>query len=205
MRIAGITTCRRVRTDKHPITGTDVLAKDPKMIELMALHPPPRIGHNPIFFSLIRAIISQQLSEAAAATIFKRLKNLVSIEPEPLLALDTEAIRSCGISGRKADYIKSISAATINGALDNLETLPDEEAIISLVTLKGVGRWTAEMILIFSLGREDVWPCDDAGLLRSAKKLYGTANLDEFIKLGERFKPFRTHAAWYLWASLDKG
>ena len=71
------------------------------------------------------------------------------------------------------------------------------------MSLKSVGRWTAEMILIFSLGREDVWSCDDAGLLRAAKNLYGIHGVDDFIALGERFKPFRTHAAWYLWSSLD--
>ncbi len=91
----------------------------------------------------------------------------------------------------------------MNDALDELESLNNDEAITSLVRLKGVGRWTAEMILIFFLGREDVWPCDDAGLMRAANRLYGTANLQEFIELGERFRPFRTHAAWYLWASLD--
>ena len=73
----------------------------------------------------------------------------------------------------------------------------------ALVRLKGVGRWTAEMILIFSMGREDVWPVDDAGLLRVAKKLYGIQDVEGFIEFGERFRPYRTHAAWYLWASLD--
>jgi len=202
MKIVGMAECKRNRKSQQE-DFTSILATDPVMKELMALHPPPRIGHNPIFFSVVRAIISQQLSEAAAATIFKRLKAIVAIEPEPLAALDTEVFRSCGVSGRKVDYIKSISISTMNGVLDKLESLNDDDAIKALVTLKGIGRWTAEMILIFSLGREDVWPCDDAGLLRSAKKLYGTASLDEFIELGERFRPFRTHAAWYLWASLD--
>lgn len=81
--------------------------------------------------------------------------------------------------------------------------LNDEDAVQALIRLKGVGRWTAEMILVFSLGREDVWPVDDAGLLKAANRLYGVQGVNEFITLGERFKPFRTHAAWYLWASLD--
>lgn len=180
-----------------------ILSADPVMRKLIGAHDPPRIGQNPVFFSLVRAVISQQLSEAAASTIFKRLCAVAEITPDALLALDVETFRGCGISSSKAGYIKGISQAALDGALDNTESLPDEEAIKALVKLKGVGRWTAEMILIFALGREDVWPCDDAGLLRAANKLYGTQGVEEFITLGERFKPFRSHAAWYFWGSLD--
>lgn len=181
-----------------------ILATDPVMRKLIAAHDPPSIGKNPIFFSLVRAIISQQLSEAAASTIFKRLSALSEISPVALASLDIESFRSCGISSQKAGYIKGISEAALAGQIDDINHLNDDDAIKALVKLKGVGRWTAEMILIFSLGREDVWPSDDAGLLRAANKLYGTQNVDEFVALGERFKPFRTHLAWYLWCSLDK-
>jgi DNA-3-methyladenine glycosylase II len=181
-----------------------VLAADSVMSKLVETHDPPRIGMNPIFFSLVRAIISQQLSEAAASTIFKRLSAIAEITPETLSHLNIEAFRACGISSRKADYIKGMAEAVLNGQLEHIADLNDADAIKELVSLKGVGRWTAEMILIFSLGREDVWPVDDAGLLRVAKNLYGIQGVDDFIALGERFKPFRTHAAWYLWASLDK-
>jgi DNA-3-methyladenine glycosylase II len=128
---------------------------------------------------------------------------IAEITPDALIALDMESIRGCGISSSKVGYIKSISQAALNGTLNDIKTLSDEEAIKALVQLKGVGRWTAEMILIFALGREDVWPCDDAGLLRAAKKLYGVQGVSEFNILGERFKPYRTHVAWYLWCSLD--
>ncbi len=180
-----------------------VLSADPVMRDLIAAHDPPRIGKNPVFFSLVRAVISQQLSEAAASTIFKRLCAVAEITPDALTALDAEMIRGCGISSSKVGYIKSISQAALDGALDNIEALSDDEAIKALVKLKGVGRWTAEMILIFALGREDVWPCDDAGLLRAANKLYGVNGVSEFNVLGERFKPYRTHVAWYLWRSLS--
>lgn len=179
------------------------LGRDPVMRGLVETHEPPRIGKNPIFFSLVRAVISQQLSEAAASTIFKRLKEVVDITPDALAELDTEAYVSCGISTPKAGYIQAISRAAIEGKLDNLDELSDDDVIKALTKLKGVGRWTAEMILIFAMGREDIWPCDDAGLFRAAKKLYSVQNVDEFIVLGDRFRPYRTHVAWYLWCSLD--
>lgn len=184
-------------------TFKSILSADPIMRELVTLCPPPRIGQNPVFFSLVRAIISQQLSEAAASTIFKRLSAISEITPDALVVLDVEAFRGCGISSAKSGYIKSISQSAIEGYLDNIETLSDDEAIKALVKLKGVGRWTAEMILIFALGREDVWPSDDAGLLRAARMLYGVQDVEAFIELGVRFKPYRTHAAWYLWGSLS--
>jgi DNA-3-methyladenine glycosylase II len=180
----------------------NVLSADPVMRDMIATHNPPQIGMNPIFFSLVRAVISQQLSEAAASTIFKRLSALSEISPTALIALDIESFRGCGISSQKAKYIQGISEAALDGQLDSVEGLSDDDAKNALVKLKGVGRWTAEMILIFSLGRDDIWPTDDAGLLRAAKALYGTQDVEGFIALGERFKPYRTHAAWYLWRSL---
>lgn len=183
--------------------SVEILSADPVMKKLVDSHDPPRIGKNPIFFSLVRAVISQQLSEAAASTIFKRLSAIAAITPEALSSLDVDTFRTCGISTPKARYIIGIADAALSGQLENFDNLSDEDAIKALVKLKGVGQWTAEMILIFSLGRENVWPCDDAGLLRVAKRLYGIQDVAGFIDLGERFRPYRTHVAWYLWASLD--
>lgn len=181
-----------------------VLAQDAVMRSLMEIHDPPVIGRSPVFISLIRGIISQQISEAAASSIYKKLKALSDITPAALLELSPEIIRSCGISNAKAGYIHAIAHSVLAGHLDNVETLPDEEAIQKLVRLKGVGRWTAEMILIFALGRDDVWACDDAGLRRAARRLYGCSEtVEDFRALGERFVPYRSHAAWYLWCSLD--
>jgi len=143
-----------------------VLISDPVMAKLVDSHDPPRIGKNPIFFSLVRAIVSQQLSEAAASTIFGRSSAITEISPDTLSVLDVAAFRSCGISFRKANYIKGIAEAASDGEISHIADLNDDDAIKALVKLKGVGRWTAEMIFIFSLGREDIWPVDDAGLLR---------------------------------------
>ena len=183
--------------------SSKVLAADSVMSKLLETHDPPRIGKNPIFFSLVRAIVSQQISEAAASAIFKRLSSITKITPDTLSALDVAAFRSCGISFRKAEYIKGIAEAALAGEIQHISDLSDDEAIKELSKLRGIGRWTAEMILIFSMGREDVWPVDDAGLLRVAKNLYGVQDVASFVELGERFRPYRTHAAWYLWASLD--
>ena len=181
-----------------------VLAQDAVMRGLMEKHEPPVIGRSPVFISLVRGIISQQISEAAAASIYKRLKALSEITPSAVLELSPETIRSCGISKPKTGYILAIAQAALAGHLDNIETLPDEEAIQKLIQLKGVGRWTAEMILIFALGRDDVWACDDAGLRRAARRLFGCSEtVEDFRALGERFVPYRSHAAWYLWCSLD--
>jgi len=186
---------------KNPKT---VLVRDAVMRSLMEIHEPPVIGRSPVFISLVRGIISQQISEAAAASIYKRLKAQSDITPAALLELSPETIRSCGISKPKVGYIHAIAQSVLAGHLENLEELPDEEAIQKLVQLKGVGRWTAEMILIFALGRDDVWACDDAGLRRAARKLYGCSEtVEDFRALGERFVPYRSHAAWYLWCSLD--
>jgi len=181
----------------------NVLSADPVMRDLVVKHDPPRIGKNPVFFSLVRAVISQQLSETVASKIFKRLSTVSDISPNALLTLEVDTFRACGISTSKAGYIKGISEAALAGKIDSISDLSNDEAIKALLKLKGVGCWTAEMILIFSLGREDVWPRDDAGLLRAANKLYGVQVVEAFLKLGERFKPYRSHAAWYLWRSLD--
>ena len=184
-------------------TAIDILSKDPVMRRLVDTQETAAIGKNPIFGSLIGSVISQQLSESASATIFKRLQGISPITPESLLGLDIELLRSCGISKQKAGYILTISQAALKGELDNIENQSDEEAIRILMQIKGVGLWTAQMVLIFALGRQDVWSCNDAGLMRAAKKLYNIQGVDDFIELGIRFKPYRSYASWYLWCSLS--
>lgn len=116
-----------------------VLSKDPIMRRLVDTHTPVLIGMSPLFESLVGAVISQQLSESASATIYKRLKDISPITPESLSDLDAETFRSCGISKQKAVYIKSISEAALNGGLDNIKDLPEDEIIKTLMKLKGVG------------------------------------------------------------------
>ena len=125
--------------------------------------------------------------------------------PEQILKIDIEKLRSAGMSYSKAAYVKNIARAFKNRDLDIqiLRKMSDEEAIETLTKIKGVGKWTAEMILIFTLNREDVFSVGDAGLRRAIKNLYGITNEKEILKLSETWKPKRSFACWYLWKSLN--
>ncbi len=165
-----------------------------------------------LFIDLVESIISQQLSIKASDTIFGRFKKLFpkeKITPEKILKISDERIRECGISFSKIKYIKGIATAVIEKqiALENLDKLENEEIINELVKLKGIGRWTAEMFLMFSLGRTDVFSPGDLGLQNAIIKLYKlkrkpTAN--ELIKISSKWSPHRTIASRILWRSLEK-
>lgn len=164
-----------------------------------------------LFADLIEAIVNQQLSEKAGATIFKRFKGLFGTRqfPRPKYILDVpdQKIREAGLSWSKIRYIKGLSEI-IHGKKIDLKKLfdqSDEEVIETLVAIKGVGRWTAEMILIFSLNRPDVFSMGDLGLRTAVSKLYRVDrdNLKKIEVISLRWKPFRSYAARYLWKSLD--
>jgi DNA-3-methyladenine glycosylase II len=162
------------------------------------------------FRALVDAIISQQISVKAAASILARV--LALCVPDPILtpahlhALDEEALRAVGCSRAKALYLKDLSARIVAGQLDlaGLQRLPDEAIIAQLVAVRGIGRWTAEMFLIFSLGRPDVWPVDDLGVVIAAQEVWALParpKRKELLARGEPLRPYRTLAAWYLWQS----
>jgi len=168
--------------------------------------------HTNYFESLVDAIISQQLSGKAAETIFKRFKALFSgnkfPSPAQVLAKSDVELRSVGVSGSKASYIKNIAAGFADGSLDfkHIDKKTDEEVIEMLVKVKGIGRWTAEMFLIFSLGRTDVSSFGDLGLRKAVKKLYRLRkdpSSKQLHKTSSRWQPYRTCASLYLWASLN--
>ena len=157
-----------------------------------------------IFSALISSIISQQISTKAAITVKNRLLELVGeIKPENIIKLDLEEIQKCGMSMRKADYINSIAEAVINKAVDlnNLNKLSDEEVIKELTKLKGVGEWTAEMLLIHSLQRPNVLSFKDLGIRRGLMRLYSLDHIskDEFEVYRNRYSPYNTVASIYLW------
>ena len=160
------------------------------------------------FFALVDAIVSQQISIKAAATIVERVRALRALDPEltpaHLAACTEEELRAVGCSRAKAIYLKDLSARIVEGSLDleGLRDLPDEEVIAQLVAVRGIGRWTAEMFLIFSLGRLDIWPVDDLGVVIAAQGLYdlpARPKRQALQTLGEPLRPYRTLAAWYLW------
>ena len=186
-------------------------AVDPVLGRAIDAVGPFRLELEPnLYFALVDAIVSQQLSIKAAATILGRVRALYSPAPFPtpeaLATTPDEVLRAAGCSRAKTAYLKDLSARIVAGSLDldRLPSLPDEEVIRELVAIKGVGRWTAEMILIFSLGRLDVWPVDDLGLVIAVQLLYdppARPTRQELLALGEPWRPYRTLANWYLWQS----
>ena len=160
-------------------------------------------------FHLYSSIISQQISTKAADKIFERFLQLVGDPHDPanILIHDIDDFRSIGLSRQKASYIRSIAELTANGTvkIDHMDDLSDDEVVRELVLIKGVGQWTAEMFLMFTLMRPDVFSVGDLGLLNAAKKLYNKQNLTrlELIDLSMKWSPYRTTASLVLWHSLD--
>jgi DNA-3-methyladenine glycosylase II len=161
--------------------------------------------------ALVGAIVSQQLSTKAAATIFGRFVALFPdghIPDAAAIAAQTDqSLRSVGLSGQKVSYLRDLSARLMDGRLelDELEALPDEQVIERLVAVKGFGRWTAEMFLMFRLHRPDVLPAGDLGIVVAIQRLYRLRKRPEakrVLKIGEAWKPYRSVASWYLWQTL---
>jgi DNA-3-methyladenine glycosylase II len=163
------------------------------------------------FAILVQSIISQQISGAAARNIRSRLNTLlepVGLTPENLASLAESDLRSVGLSRQKASYILDLAQKTLNGTveLNKIGRLSDDDVIEMLTQVKGIGRWTAEMFLIFSLGRLDVLPVDDLGVRSAIKNLYGLKELPNkptCIEVAATWRPYATIASWYCWRSLD--
>jgi methylated-DNA-[protein]-cysteine S-methyltransferase/DNA-3-methyladenine glycosylase II len=156
------------------------------------------------FTALVSCIVSQQISNKAAETVWNRLlKMLQCITPESIAMASLEEIQGCGMTMKKAGYIKGIAEAAATGRVDfkNLHTLSDEEIIKMLSSLHGVGIWTAEMILIFSLCRPDVLSYDDLAIRRGMMILYGLKELprEKFLRYKKRYSPYGSIASLYLW------
>tara|TARA_B100000900_G_scaffold282365_1_gene241657 strand:+ start:146 stop:781 length:636 start_codon:yes stop_codon:yes gene_type:complete len=163
-----------------------------------------------IFFSLCKSIIGQQISVAAANSVFLKfkLKCRNKINAKVVSKLKTAQLRSCGLSRQKISGIKNLSKQILNKSFNHklINKMNDEEAIIYLSSLKQIGRWSAEMILLFTYNRSNIWPVQDIGLLRAISKNYKKKYLppDNFVKLlKKRFSPYCSVATWYLWRSID--
>jgi DNA-3-methyladenine glycosylase II len=164
----------------------------------------------PEFHSLAESILYQQLNGRAAATIFKRFTALAGepLTPEGILKLTDEQLRSVGLSKQKSAYLKDLAAKTRDGVLDftKLQDLPDEEVIKHLTQVKGVGVWTAQMFLMFTMKRPDVLPTGDYGVQAAIKKHYRKRKLPkpkDMEKIAKAWSPYRSIACWYLWKSMD--
>jgi DNA-3-methyladenine glycosylase II len=157
------------------------------------------------FQRLVTSIINQQLSTQSAAAIRKRVFNRFTITPDGLLDADEEAMADCGLSKQKIEYIKKTARKFKEDELssEKFAEMPDEEVVEELTSIKGVGRWTAEMFLMFGLGREDVFSVGDLGLRRAMEQLYGDMTRSEMKKKAESWAPYRTYASLYLWKLHD--
>jgi DNA-3-methyladenine glycosylase II len=187
------------------------LAADPVMARVTSAVGDVSVGvEADRFVSLASAIVGQQLSTAAASTIWRRFAALGPVDPASVLEHDELQLRGVGLSGAKVRYVRDLAERVATGDLDlgSLDRLDDADVIAEVTRVKGVGRWTAEMFLVFSLARPDVLALDDGGLLRAAGwalELGRAATKEEFAAAGEPWRPYRSVASLYLWASLDRG
>ena len=190
----------------------EAAARDPVVAELVALagplRHPPRDPDGP-FGALVRAIVFQQLAGAAARAIHGRVRATVhgDLTPDGLAAVPDDVLRGAGLSGAKLASLRDLTSKVGDGVvvLTGTSRLSDDETVARLTTVRGIGRWTAEMFLMFELRRLDVWPVDDLGVRKGyglAWRLPATPTAKELEPLGERFRPYRSVVARYCWAAM---
>jgi 3-methyladenine DNA glycosylase/8-oxoguanine DNA glycosylase len=162
------------------------------------------------FDYVVRCIVGQQLSGKAAATIYKRVCDLYGGFPTPAQLLKTPdaSLRAAGLSGRKTEYVKELAARTKakSIAILGIHEMTDDDVMETLVSVRGIGRWTAQMVLMFRLGRPDILPELDLGVQKAVQRLHRMRKLpspEKLQKIGKKWSPYRTVAAWYLWRSLE--
>jgi DNA-3-methyladenine glycosylase II len=188
--------------------GLEVLCGDPVFATILARAGAPRFrARRNGFETLLHIILEQQVSIDAAAAMFKRLHGLLGdVTPAAFLTVDEPNLRACGFSRQKASYGRGLAEAVASGALDftRLAAASDDDALATLVALKGIGRWSAEIYLIFALGRDNVWPAADLGLQFGVAAELGLGTRlgeRELREIGERWRPWRTVAACLFWQS----
>ena len=188
--------------------------KDKVMSSLIKKYKSPSetilITRKDVFFSLCKSIIGQQISVAAANSVFLKFKKKCDnkINAKTVSKLSSIQLKSCGLSRQKAKGIKSLAKQILDKTFNPklISTMTDEEAIIYLSKLRQIGRWSAEMILLFTYNRSNIWPIQDIGLLRAISKNYKKKYLppENYVKLlNKRFSPYCSVATWYLWRSID--
>ncbi|HEY9723226.1 MAG TPA: DNA-3-methyladenine glycosylase [Oscillatoriaceae cyanobacterium] len=186
---------------------------DPRLAAVIDRVGPCRLDpdrYDSHFAALVRSIVSQQLSTKAAATIHGRLRALLDeqVTPERLLAQSDEALRGVGLSRQKIAYMRDLSEQAASGALplDAIDGLDDAAVIAALTQVKGIGRWTVQMLMLFRMGRPDVLPDLDLGIQKAIQRLYALPEMPkpkEVLSLGAHWRPHASVASWYLWRSLE--
>ena len=184
----------------------------PHMARLVRQHGPCILELRPEPFQmLVRSITAQQISAAAARSIMRRLEGAIKpagVTPAAVADCGEETLRRAGYSARKASYLLGLAREVLDGSLDfdSLATRPDDEIVDRLTKLRGIGIWTAQMYLIFCLGRPDVLPYDDLGVRQALRNFHGLAELprkSEAIELAAPWRPYASVASWYCWRSID--
>jgi DNA-3-methyladenine glycosylase II len=204
-----VLTARTIRlAENHLRTNDPVMAS---IIEQIGRCGLVRSKREDPFIAIVEAIIWQQLSGKAARTIYERfLKIFAGGRPTPaaILATSDEAMRAAGLSRGKIAYLRDLSAKVLDGTvhLESLETMANDDVVAAMTKVKGIGRWSAEMFLMFRLQRADVLPVGDLGIVKAIQRHYRlrkTPTPERMLKIAESWRPYRSVASWYLWASLD--
>ena len=184
-----------------------LMRRDPVMGAIIRAHPKVfMVSRGEPFNTLARAICGQQISVKAAQAVWNRLVACCGeMTPEKVLSKKRTELRACGLSDRKTEYIADLAQHFADGKIHphRWPQMSDEEIIAELVDVRGIGRWTAEMFLMFNLLRPDVFPLDDLGLQKGIRLSYKKKTLKQMKALGETWRPWRSVATWYLWRSLD--
>ena len=200
----------------HEYAHQHLSESDPRMAELIARSRRYDIAASASvrpLDALAESIAYQQLSGKAAAKIWSRVRALYPrkyLDPNLLLATPDEQLRTAGLSRSKIAALKYLAAKTIDGTVPTVRAMgrmTDEEIVERLIQVRGIGRWTVEMLLLFDLGRPDVWPVHDYGVRKGFAKLFGKRKLPtpkQMVKHGRRFAPYRSALAWYCWRALDE-
>ncbi len=193
-----------------------LMRRDPVLAPIIKKHGACGIAtgrENDIFCGLVEAIVSQQLSTRAAATIYGRLRALLpnggTPTPEAFIPLTDEELRGVGLSRQKLGYLRDLSEKMLDGSINNrgLMQMNDDEIVAELTKIKGIGRWTVQMLLIFRLARPDVFPAGDLGIVKAVQGAYNlrvAPDVQVLHRIAEPWRPYRSVASWYLWASLRK-
>ncbi len=197
------------KPDYWPAACRALSRADPVMAGLIRAYPDVALrSRGNAFETLLRAIVGQQISVKAADAVWARVRAATAIQPEPVAALGIDDLRACGLSRMKAAYAIDLASHFVSGKIRprRWARMEDEAIIDELADVRGIGRWTAEMFLIFHLLRPNVWPADDLGLLKAIGLHYRDGekvSAREAKEIGENWQPWRTVATWYLWRSLD--
>ena len=194
-------------SENWEVATKELSRNDPVIMKIIKLYSGDKMQlKNNAFLTLVRSVVGQQISVKAADSVWKKLEELCrdSIEPERIKSFSEDELRSAGLSRSKANYIQNIAKSDILEV--NWSNLDDEEAIDLLCKIKGIGRWTAEMFLIFHLARPNILPLGDIGLIKAIELNYNNGekmSKEELEAYGQTWSPWCTVATWYLWRSLD--